>query len=186
MMACVALTAHANLVLTYMDANGQEVTVDKDMTVNVVMLEDPEMEGEVGLLDGRIVDKTGALTIEIVRENVDLADVCCAAGNCISSNGELTQTNNYTIVDNNTWFTHVSAPIDEANDVYLPFHTTITYTFKIAGEQRVLTVGYYYLCEPSALESNKSPRQGVKRVVNGQIVVEKNGQLYNVLGARID
>lgn len=177
MMACVALTAHANLVLTYMDANGQEVTVDKDMTVNVVSMDPEEYNLE---LHGTIVSATDTLTIEIARQVTGVLDVCCAAGNCINGNGELTQTIGYKVKLDKTWFTHVEAPDEN------PYSTTITYTFKIAGEQRVLTVGYYYLCEPSALENNKSPRQGVKRVVNGQIVVEKNGQLYNVLGARID
>lgn len=177
MMACVAMAANANLVITFDDAEGNPVMVDKDTAVNVVSM-DPE-EYELGI-NGLILEKTGALTIEILREETGVLDVCCAASKCISGNGELTQTCSYTISTDNTWFAHVEAP--EGADTY---HTTIVYTFKMGEDTRVLTVGYYYMCQ-TALENNVVRKQGVKRVLNGQMVIEKNGHLYNLLGARID
>lgn len=177
MMVCVTMVANANLVLTFQDAEGNTVTVDKDTTVNVVSM-DPE-EYELGI-NGTILDQKGALTIDILRDNTGVLDVCCAAGNCINGNGELTQHCSYTLDNDNTWFAHVEAP--EGADTY---HTTIVYTFQMGADTRVLTVEYYYMCS-TALETNVARKQCVKRVVNGQMVIEKNGQLYNLLGARID
>lgn len=177
MMACVAMVANANLVITFQDAEDNTVTVDKDTTVNVVSMDPEEYLLE---LRGTILDRKDSLIIEILREETGVMDECCAAGKCISGNKELTQTCSYTISTDNTWFAHVEVP--EGEDTY---HTTIVYTFKMGEDTRVLTVGYYYMC-PTGIENTSVHKQGVKRVLNGQMVIEKNGHLYNLLGARID
>lgn len=177
MMAAVVIVANANLVITFDDAEGNAVTVDKDTTVNVVSM-DPE-EYELGI-NGTIVDAKGDLTIEVLREETGILDVCCAAGKCINGNGELNQTCSYKIDADNTWFAHVEAP--EGADTY---QTTIVYTFRMGEDTRVLTVGYYYMCS-TGVKNTATHKQGVKRVLNGQIVIEKNGHLYNLLGSRMD
>lgn len=177
MMVCVTMVANANLVITFEDAEGMIAVADKDTSVNVISM-DPE-EYELGI-NGTILEKTGPLTIEIRREETGLLDVCCAAGNCVNGNGQLTQTCTYTLNKDNSWFAHLEVP--EGEDSY---HTTIVYTFRMGEDTRVLTVGYYYMCS-TALENNVVRKQGVKRVLNGQMVIEKNGHLFNLLGARID
>lgn len=177
LMAAVAIVANANLLITIEDAEGNPVTVSKDTAVNVIS-NDPE-EYEMAI-NGTIVDKKGALTIEIQRQETDIQDVCCAAGSCISGNGELTQTCSYTINTNNTWFAHVEAP--EGADTY---QTTIVYTFRMGSDARVLTVTYSYMTQ-TAVENTAVRKQGVKRVINGQLFIEKNGHLYNLLGAQMN
>lgn len=177
MMAAVAIVANANLVITFDDAEGNPVTVNKDTTVSVV-LNDPE-EYEMGI-NGTIVDRKGDLTISILREQTGVLDVCCAASKCINGNGELTQTCSYKIDTDNTWFAHVEVP--EGKDTY---QTTIVYTFRMGEDTRVLTVEYSYTYTTD-LKKTATHKQGIKRVLNGQMVIEKNGHLYNLLGARID
>ena len=176
MMAAVAIVANANLVITFDDAEGNAVTVDKDTTVNVISMDPEEYELSIS---GTIVDAKGALTIEILREETGVLDQCCAAGNCVNGNGDLTQTCSYTINEDNTWFAHLEAPEVDS------YHTTIVYTFRMGENTRVLTVGYYYMCS-TAIKNTAAHKQGVKRVMNGQIVIEKNSHLYNLLGSRMD
>ena len=40
-------------------------------------------------------------------------------------------------------------------------------------------------CKPTAIDNNAVENVATKRIVNGQLIIEKNGEVYNVLGARV-
>jgi hypothetical protein len=44
---------------------------------------------------------------------------------------------------------------------------------------------YTEALEPTAVEAVKAQGNAIKRIVNGQVVIEKNGVRYNLLGSEI-
>lgn len=57
-----------------------------------------------------------------------------------------------------------------------------TFTWTYASKDLVVT---FPAKDPTAVENTNAAAKAVKRIVNGQLVIEKNGVLFNALGAEI-
>ncbi len=67
--------------------------------------------------------------------------------------------------------------------VYFSEEKTDIYVSKAEGEAKLLLLTANGL--PEGIENNTVAAKAVKTIVNGQIVIEKNGVKYNVLGAQL-
>lgn len=164
---CTALGLQAALHLTVdLVIEEEEVTTEitKDTTIRVTEYEwDEDLEeATMGITGNLYSDESANITVNITRQNTGIIDQFCAAGNCVSGNGELTQVCEFkvgTLPIQRSWFTHYT-PIETGNEM-------ICYEFNDGVNPTItLTIEYNYLM--TAVENVVAPQY--------------NGKIYNLLG----
>lgn len=164
---CTALGLQAALHLTVDQViEEEEVTTEitKDTTIRVTEYEwDEDLEeATMGITGNLYSDESANITVNITRQNTGIIDQFCAAGNCVSGNGELTQVCEFkvgTLPIQRSWFTHYT-PIETGNEM-------ICYEFNDGVNPTItLTIEYNYLM--TAVENVVAPQY--------------NGKIYNLLG----
>lgn len=164
---CTALGLQAALHLTVdLVIEEEEVTTEitKDTTIRVTEYEwDEDLEeATMGITGNLYSDESANITVNITRQNTGIIDQFCAAGNCVSGNGELTQVCEFkvgTLPIQRSWFTHYT-PIETGNEM-------ICYEFNDGVNPTItLTIEYNYLMTD----------------VENVVAPQYNGKIYNLLG----
>ena len=164
---CTALGMQAALHLTVNQVVNDEdvaMTITEDTTIIVADYEwDEDLEEAIMGITGQLYsDETQNITVTITRQNTGIIDQFCAAGNCISGNGELTQVCDFTIgtmAMQRSWFTHYT-PMVAGNE-------EISYEFN-DGVNPVITLTINYSYMTTAVENVVAPQYC--------------GKIYNLLG----
>lgn len=157
-VACAGLSLSAMTI--NVSAEGYEetpITADTEISFN-----ETDFTGDVYDLNGMVALPEGATTLTVIiqRSDVEVEDQFCIGGSCMASNGEATQTLEFTQVKSPaSWFAH--CPVSEGIN-------TIVYTFKAGSESLKLTVRYG---DDSAVEnvSRDNLRQGVFTIFGQQL-----------------
>ena len=145
------------------------IDVTKDTTIIVTEYEYDEdlEEATMGVEGVMYSDESQQITVSITRSAEGIFDQCCAAGNCVPGNSELTQELEFTIgsmASMRRWFTHYT--------VYEAGTETIVYSFNDGiNPALTLTVKYSYMDEDTA--------------VDNVVVLPTNNIIYNLLGQRM-
>lgn len=167
---CAALSMQAGLHITVNQVINDEdviteITQDTTILVSEYEWDEDLEEATMGITGNLYSDETNSITVTIERENTGIIDQFCAAGNCVSGNGELNQTCEFTIGTmelQRSWFTH-----------YTPLNVgieTITYTFSDTINPEIsLTIVYNY--SGTAVED--------------VVVRPTDNTIYNLLGQRM-
>ena len=90
-----------------------------------------------------------------------------------------------TWVSNGAEFTRNSAShevVAGSDNLTIAVDQTGDYTFTWTYDSNLLTVTYP---TPTALDNTADEAKAVKRIVNGQLVIEREGKLFNALGAEV-
>ena len=85
-------------------------------------------------------------------------------------------------ITNNSPFTLVG---DEENFKFVVTLTGVTEdaVLTLSCAKRFVVWGATYATVPTAIDNNEVEMKAVKRIVNGQLFIEKNGVIYNAQGA---
>lgn len=169
---CTALGLQAALHLTVNQMIEEEeviTEITKDTTIRVTEYEwDEDLEeATMGITGNLYSDESANITVHITRQNTGIIDQFCAAGNCVSGNGELTQVCEFkvgTLPIQRSWFTHYT-PMEPSTEV-------IIYTFNDGVNPAIaLTIRYSYEDDDTAVED--------------VIAHPTHNTIYNLLGQRM-
>ena len=164
---CIALSTQAALHLNYEKWEGDEkvvTEVTQNTTITITEYEwDEDLEEALMEVRGQLYsDESQNITVTITRQSTGVIDQFCAAGNCVSGNGELNQVCEFVIGAmemQRSWFTHYT-PMEAGEEV-------ISYEFNDGVNPTItLTIKYSYLM--TAVEDVVAPQY--------------NGKIYNLLG----
>ena len=167
-----ALSLQAALHLTvYQVIDDEEVTTEitQNTTLRITEYEwDEDLEEALMEVRGQLYsDESQNITVTITRQSTGIIDQFCAAGNCVSGNGELSQVCEFTIGSlpmQRSWFTH-----------YTPWEAgteTIVYEFNDGVNPTLtLTIKYSYKDEDTSVED--------------VVVLPTNNIIYSLLGQRM-
>jgi hypothetical protein len=167
-----ALSLQAALHLTvYQVIDDEEVTTEitQNTTLRITEYEwDEDLEEALMEVRGQLYsDESQNITVTITRQSTGIIDQFCAAGNCVSGNGELSQVCEFTIGSlpmQRSWFTHYT-PLEEGTE-------TIVYEFNDGVNPTLtLTIKYSYKDEDTAVED--------------VVVLPTNNIIYSLLGQRM-
>ena len=164
---CIALSTQAALHLNYEKWEGDEkvvTEVTQNTTITITEYEwDEDLEEALMEVRGQLYsDESQNITVTITRQSTGVIDQLCAAGNCVSGNGELNQVCEFVVGAmemQRSWFTHYT-PMEAGEEV-------ISYEFNDGVNPTItLTIKYSYLM--TAVEDVVAPQY--------------NGKIYNLLG----
>ena len=167
-----ALSLQAALHLTvYQVIDDEEVTTEitQNTTLRITEYEwDEDLEEALMEVRGQLYsDESQNITVTITRQSTGIIDQFCAAGNCVSGNGELSQVCEFTIGSlpmQRSWFTHYT-PLEEGTE-------TIGYEFNDGVNPTItLTIKYSYKDENTAVEN--------------VVALPTNNIIFNLLGQRM-
>ena len=168
----VALGMQASLHISIEQWVGENLVttnITKDTTIVVTEYEyDEDLEEALMEVRGQLYsDESQNITVTITRKNTGIIDQFCAAGNCISGNGELNQVCEFTVGSaafQRSWFTHYT-PTKPSTEV-------IVYTFNDGVNPAItLTIRYSYEDDDTAVE---------------EVIARPNDNIiYNLLGQRM-
>ena len=170
LLLSVAMTISASFHLTIEKEIGEElsiVEIIKDTTIVVTDYEyDEDLEEAEMAIEGEMYsDESDSIKVTITRFSTGIVDQFCAAGNCVPSNGELSQELSFTIGSLESmrhWFTHYT-PIAIGKE-------TIVYTFDDSVNPAItITVEYDY--------------NGTS--VDNVLITPIDNTIYNLLGQRM-
>lgn len=176
----------ASLTLPMM-ADGLMVGInsyDEEITNGcVVEVSNPEVNPVTGAVefqvDGTVLTSQSSLTVTITRDVVGLTDQLCI-GTCLNGDGTLEQTLVFSPLPVDpkfpgmyNWFAHFE-PDGVGSHL-------ITYSFSDGQDTLTFSIRYVYGTE--AIDEVSSMTKSRKMVRDGQLVVIRNGVVYNVLGA---
>ena len=162
-----ALSLQAALHLNYEKWVGDEkvvTEVTQNTTITITEYKwDEDLEEALMEVKGQLYsDESQKITVTITRQNTGVIDQLCAAGNCVSGNGELTQVCEFTVgtaAFQRSWFTHYT-PLEAGEEV-------ITYEFNDGVNPAItLTIKYSYMMTP----------------VDNVVAPQHSGKIYNLLG----
>ena len=74
------------------------------------------------------------------------------------------------------------------NDHMIVNHDYVAFVFKFENDARVGNVEYLaftFVGEPQGIDNTAVETKAVKRIVNGQLLIEKNGKTFNAFGAEV-
>ena len=166
-----ALSLQAALHLTvYQVIDDEEVTTEitQNTTFRITEYEwDEDLEEALMEVRGQLYsDESQNITVTITRQSTGIIDQFCAAGNCVSGNGELSQVCEFTVGTQSfqrSWFTHYTTW--EAGT------ETIVYTFNDGvNPPLTLTIKYSYKDETA---------------VENVVVLPTSNIIYSLLGQRM-
>ena len=167
LVLCAALSMQAALHLNYetwVDDEKVVTEVTQNTTITITEYKwDEDLEEALMEVKGQLYsDESQKITVTITRQNTGLIDQLCAAGNCVSGNGELTQVCEFTVgtaAFQRSWFTHYT-PLEAGEEV-------ITYEFNDGVNPAItLTIKYSYMMTP----------------VDNVVAPQHSGKIYNLLG----
>ena len=122
-------------------------------------------------LEGSI-ETSNPLTVTITHSQTGLVDEFCC-GQCISGNGETTQTLSFTPEGTTSWFIHYYPA--ENSDV------NVSYLFSDGVESRELRVHYIYSAQGIETITNHQSPTTYKILKDGQLLIIKNNNIYRIL-----
>ena len=168
---CLLWTINANALVVSVDGEGPIDEKGLELTINEAKV-DPmtgkkQMQLHGGLLYGI------SLTVTITRSAAGLEDEFCCADQCISGNGETTQTLNFTPGGLADWYVHYTPAPNS--------HETITYTFTEGDQNLVLTV--HFNNDAEAIEEVKGDGvlpKGNKFLRDGIVYIEYENNIYHL------
>ncbi len=180
----LAFSAQAALHLSYFDENGDEIEVTKDTTINYTAYEDNF--GEVSMqLNGNISsDESKDFVVVLNRSTKGIKDKLCAS-ECVSGNGELTQTINFSTLPGmltQSWYAHYE-PAEEGT-------VTIAYEFSDKVNPAItLTVNYIYSLTGTEQVKADSSVKGIYTILGQRVAATSIDELpkgiYIVNGKKV-
>ena len=168
MPSWIALNASMHLTIEkWVEEDLLSVDITKDTTIIVTEFEYDEdlEEAEMGVEGVIYSDDSENINVSITRSSEGIIDQFCAAGNCVSGNGELSQELSFTIGSMETmrhWFTHYT-PLAIGKE-------TIVYTFN-DGINPALSLTIEYDYNGTAIDNVE--------------VTPTTNSIYNLLGQRM-
>ena len=163
-------SAHALIV----SVSGQGEVPEEGLDLLITEAEEDILTGRAVMeLDGDLLTSAGQITVRITRSASGLEDEFCCADNCTAGNGQTEEVKTFDIDGMTHWYTHYS-PV-EGSDV------TMTYVFDDGNQSLELRVHYQYQTD-AVEQTNTDAKRSSKRLHNGQVLIEHNGQSYTLTG----
>lgn len=175
-ISAIMLTGMVNAQYA-LSING-EFQLEKDTTITVTDFED--FDGDIEMeLTGTIISST-MVYVDITRPAGAKDQLC--AGECKEGNGNATETMEFDL----SMAMYAGKMVKLFAHYYPtePGTATYSYTFRSGEQSACLTVNYVYNPE-MAVENVVAPVRSHKLIRNGQVVIVRDGVLYNALGSKL-
>ena len=156
----INVTGHGQIPAEGMDLVVNEATYD-------LMTGAPLMS-----LEGSI-ETSNPLTVTITRSQTELTDEFCYPGQCVSGNGQTTETISFTPDGSADWKVHYFPAADSDEQV--------SYLFSDGTDSRELRVHYIYSAQGVETITNDQLPSTYKIIKDGQVLIIKNNKTYRIL-----
>ena len=169
-----ALLAIQSANALIVSVKGEGEVPEEGLNLLITEAEEDILTGEfVMALEGDLLTSASQITMHITRSANDLKDEFCCGNNCTAGNGLTEETKTFDVDNMAHWYTHYT-PL-EGSDV------TINYVFDDGEESLELRVHYQY--GTNAVEQvNTDAKRSTKHLLDGQVLIEHNGQSYTLTG----